>query len=227
MSGRWQRTFEVSVPIERLWNAFTKDTEQPKPAPEARPDPNGHLKPHVLEVQPMKLLRWSMEGGVLPERSEITVVFESTDTGSRFTVTRCGFGEGEDADVFSEANALGFEGGFMDLVFELETGYAPRRHYYGAYDSCTGVMYAQRDWGLEVLKVLPGTFGAEAGLLRGDRLVRLDGAAIFSRANVWTLLEAHSPGERLNIDFVRGGQLVHASGRLSSQRIRGLGAVGE
>ena len=27
----------------------------------------------------------------------------------------------------------------MDLVFELETGVAVNRHYYGAYDACTGV----------------------------------------------------------------------------------------
>lgn len=225
MSRKWQRTFEVSVPVERVWEMFTRT--RPAPPARARPDPNAVVKPHVLEVQPMKLLRWSAEGGQLPERSEITVVFESTDTGSRFTVTRFGFGEGEDADVFSESNGLGWEGGLMDLVFELETGVAVNRHYYGAYDTCTGVMYAQRDWGLEVLKVLPGTFGAEAGLTRGDGLVRLAGAAIFSRANMWTLLEAHSPGDSVAVEFVRGGALQRGSGRLSSQRAAGMGAIGE
>jgi membrane-associated protease RseP (regulator of RpoE activity) len=224
MSGKWQRTFEVSVPVERVWEAFTRIN--PPPAG-ARPDPNASVKPQIIEFQPMKLLRWSAEGGQLPERSEITVVFESTATGSRFTVTRFGFGEGEDADVFSESNGLGWEGGLMDIVFELETGVAVNRHYYGAYDACTGVMYAQRDWGLEVLKVLPGTFGAEAGLMRGDRLVRLDGAAVFSRANVWTLLEARAPGDNLSVEFVRGRALLRGSGRLSSQRSAGMGAVGE
>ena len=141
MSGKWQRTFEVSVPVERVWEMFTRT--RPAPPAGARPDPNAAVKPQVLEVQPMKMLRWSAEGGELPERSEITVVFESTDTGSRFTVTRFGFGEGEDADVFSESNGLGWEGGLMDMVFELETGVAVNRHYYGAYDTCTGVMYAR------------------------------------------------------------------------------------
>ncbi len=224
MSGKWQRTFEVSVPVARVWEAFTRT--RPPPAG-ARPDPNASVKPQIIELQPMKLLRWSAEGGQLPERSEITVIFEATDTGSRFTVTRFGFGEGEDADVFSESNGLGWEGGLMDIVFELETGVAVNRHYYGAYDACTGVMYAQRDWGVEVLKVLPGTYGAEAGLMRGDRLVRLDGAAVFSRANVWTLLEAHSPGDDLEIQFVRNGALLRGNGRLSSQRVAGMGAIGE
>ena len=117
MSGKWQRTFEVSVPVVRVWEAFTRI--KPPPAG-ARPDPNASVKPQIIELQPMKLLRWSAEGGQLPERSEITVVFESTATGSRFTVTRFGFGEGEDADVFSESNGLGWEGGLMDIVFELE-----------------------------------------------------------------------------------------------------------
>ncbi len=224
MSGKWERTFEVSVPVERVWEAFTRIGPPPSGA---RVDPNASVKPQIIEFQPMKRLRWSAEGGQLPERSEITVVFESTESGSRFTVTRFGFGEGEDADVFSESNGLGWEGGLMDIVFALETGVAVNRHYYGAYDACTGVMFAQRDWGLEVLKVLPGTFGAEAGLVRGDRLVRMDGAAIFNRANVWTLLEAHAPGDDLSVEFVRGSSLQRASGRLSSQRVAGMGAIGE
>src|SRR5262245_17174355 len=118
MSGRWQRTFEVSVPVERVWRALTDPAERAalrQPVEGARPDPNAELVPEVLELEPMKRLRWAQQGGTLPERMEFTVVFEATDGGSRFTVTRCGFGEGEDADVFSESNALGWELGFMDL----------------------------------------------------------------------------------------------------------------
>ena len=42
----------------------------------------------------------------LPERAEFTVVFESTEHGSRIHVTRTGFGEGDDADIFNESNTL-------------------------------------------------------------------------------------------------------------------------
>ena len=228
MSGKWQRTFEVSAPIERVWQAFTQDAEsRRRPPPGARLDLNADIKLQVLEVQPLKLLRWAQEGGTLPERYEMTAVFESTETGSRFTVTRYGFGEGEAADVFSESNAKGWERGFMDLVFELETGFNPRRHYYGVSDSCTGVMYAERDWGLEVLEVLPGTFGAEVGLTAGDRIVRLAGAAIYTRSNVGTLLEEHEPGDVLEIEFVRGPAHRRGSGRLSSHRDVHMAAIGE
>jgi hypothetical protein len=60
MSGKWQRTFEVSVPVERVWQAFTRPRSAPPP--QARPDPNAHVEPQILEMQPMKLLRWSAEG---------------------------------------------------------------------------------------------------------------------------------------------------------------------
>jgi len=227
MSGTWQRTFEVSAPIERVWHAFTTGDRRRAQPPGARPDPNAAVKLEVLELEPLRRLRFAQQGGTLPERYEMTVVFESTATGSRFTVTRCGFGEGEGADVFSESNAHGWEGGFMDLVFELETGYAPMRHYYGVSDTCTGILYAAREWGLEVLSVQPGSFGAEAGLARGDRLVRLAGAALYTRANVCTLLEEHEPGDRLEIEFVRNGALHRASGALSSHRVPSMAAVGE
>ena len=99
MTRTWTKTFEVSVPIERWWKAFTEEAKQSRsasPDSASRADPNASAKVHVLDVQPMKRLRWTQDQGTMPERTEFTVVFESTDGGSRFTVTRCGFGEGED-----------------------------------------------------------------------------------------------------------------------------------
>jgi uncharacterized protein YndB with AHSA1/START domain len=225
MTGTWQRTFEVSAPVERVWRAFTEEQADLRAQPEqanAR-DPNAGVAPKVLEVQPQKLLRWEMDGGTLPERFEFTVTFESTVTGSRFTVTRCGFGEGEDADVFSESNALGWELGFMDLVLYLETGQHVRRHYFGAAKSATGVTFATRDWGLEVLAVQPGSFGAEAGLTRGDRLVSMGRVPIFARSDVWLLLEEHAPGAKLDVEYIRGRDLRHGSGSLSPFFPRAVG----
>jgi hypothetical protein len=224
MSGKWQRTFEVSVPVERAWRAFTEEQAELNRQPDgAERDPNADLAPKVLERQPLRLLRWEQGGGTLPERCEFTVTFESTDRGSRFTVTRCGFGEGEDADVFSESNALGWEMGFMDLALYLETGQAVRRHYFGVFKSGTGVTFATRDWGLEVLAVRPGSFGAEAGLTRGDRLVRMGGVPIFSRGDLWLLLEEHSAGTKLDVEYVRGRDLRHGAGRLSPFSARAVG----
>jgi len=221
---KWQRTFEVSVPVERVWRAFTEESAERRSAPAgARPDPNAGLAPKLLDAQPLRLLRWEQSGGTLRDRAEFTVTFESTDGGSRFTVTRCGFGEGEDSDVFGESNALGWELGFRDLVLSLETGQPVKRHYFGCFRSALGMVYADRDWGVEVLQVRPGSFGAAAGLARGDRLVRLGGASIYSRANVWTLLEEHAEATELEVEFIRGRELRRARARLSSPLLAGVG----
>ncbi len=224
MSGKWQRTFEVSVPVERVWRAFTDPEERARLAAPAgaRPDPNPG-EPKLLEVVPMQRLRWAQEVATLPERAEFTVVFESTEHGSRFTVTRYGFGEGEDADVFSESNGLGFEHGFRDLVFYLETGQVPHRHYFGCSRSCTGMTYAERDWGVEVLRVSPGGFGAQAGLARGDRLLRVGGAPIYTRADLWLLNVEHASGRELEVEFVRGRERMRGSGRLSPTEASAVG----
>lgn len=226
MSGRWQRTFEVSVPVERVWRAFTDPEEMAKlmtPPASAPPDPNAHVTPEILEVQPLKLLRWAEQGGTLPERGEFTVVFESKDGGSRFTVTRVGFGEGEEADVFSEANELGWEMGFMDLVLYLETGQIVRRHYYGAVESVTGMLYRERDFGLEVLRVNPDTFAAEVGLARGDRLVRVAFVPVFGRSDLAVLFAEHAPGTKLEVEYIRGRERRVGQGRLSSFEKRAVG----
>jgi uncharacterized protein YndB with AHSA1/START domain len=229
MTSTWTKTFEVSVPIERLWKAFTEEGDQRRAQPGgvSAKDPNAGAKVHVLEVEPLKRLRWTQDQGTMPERMEFTVVFESTNGGSRFTVTRCGFGEGEDADVFGEANALGSENGFRDLVLWLETGVPVQRHYFGVPKSSLGALLAERIWGLEVLKVLPGSFAAEVGLARGDRLVRMAGAAIYARSNVWMLMEEHPPGTWLEVEFIRGRELRRGRGRLASYGEPGLTAVGE
>jgi uncharacterized protein YndB with AHSA1/START domain len=227
MSGRWQRTFEVSVPVERVWRAMTEPAELAKvyaPVEGARPDPNGGLAHEVLELEPQKRLRWAQQGGTLPERVEFTVVFEATDGGSRFTVTRVGFGEGEDADVFSESHALGWELGFMDLVLYLETGQVVKRHYFGCTQSCTGMSYRERDFGLEVLRVAPRTFAADAGLARGDRLIRIGPAPVYKRSDLWRLLEAVPPGSELEVEYIRGRERRRGSARLSPAE---MGLVGE
>lgn len=226
MSGKWERAFEVSVPVERVWKAFTDPDElrvllAPPEGKGLASEPGEGLK--VVESEPMRLLRWAQERGDLPERAEFTVVFESTENGSRITLTRFGFGEGEEADVFSESNGLGWEHGILDLITYLETGVMVKRHYDGCGLSSTGVMYAETDSGIEVRDVKPGTFGAEVGLRRGDRLVRLGGAPVYRRSDVWLLCCVHPPEAELEVEFVRGRELGRGRGRMSplAERARG------
>ena len=229
MSGKWQRTFEIAAPVERVWQAFTDPDELKKiysPRPGVTPSPgsaDGVPAVRVLEVDRLKKLRFAQELADLPEKSEFEIIFESTDNGSRIHVTRHGFGEGEIADIFSESNALGWEHGFMDLVLYLETGQLVKRHYYGAGPSRMGMVYADSDSGLIVRQVLDGGFAAEAALRPGDRLVRIGGSAVYERSDVWMINGLLEPGTELDVEFVRESQIETGRGRLSTQEIWGVG----
>ena len=175
---------------------------------------------HVLEVVDGKLLRWTQDRDDLPERAEFTVVFESTENGSRIHVTRNGFGEGDDADIFNEANALGWFHGIMDLIAYVETGQVLHRHYDGCVDACTGMVYRQTDAGLRVHRVAGDTFANEAGLQPGDLLVRLAGVSVFRRSDVWTVNGLVPPGTEIDVDYVRSGTLHTGRGHLSPVALR-------
>jgi S1-C subfamily serine protease len=70
--------------------------------------------------------------------------------------------------------------------------------------------------GVEVAKVFPGSFGADAGLEPGDILLDIAGAAIFTMAEVWALVREHKPGDRLVIRYVRGRHLRSGQAALSN-----------
>ena len=118
MNRRYQMNFEVGVPVARAWEAFTDPDELSRllapPPPEGAAEQSPYTQ-KVLEVDPMRLLRWSQEADHLADRAEFTVVFEATTDGTRLTITRDSFGEGEAAEVFSVSNGLGWEHGFRDL----------------------------------------------------------------------------------------------------------------
>lgn len=228
MSGRWQRTFEIAVPVERVWQVITDPEEQRRlrePGPDASAAATRDDDPglEVLEVVPHQKLRYAQHRDDLPERCEFEIVLESAENGCRMTVTRHGFGDGDIADIFSEANALGWEHGFMDLVLYLETGQVPRRHYFGAGPSRMGMAYADTDSGVVVRQVLDGGFAAEVGLQPGDKLVRVGGCGVFRRSDLWTINGLFQPGTELEVEYIRGSELRAGSGKLSSQEIWAVG----
>ena len=218
MSTKWEKTFEIAVPVERVWEAVTNREELMvllSPPPEKRGDLDYETGDgmEVLEAVPLKKLRWSQSRKGLPEKAEFTIAFESRENGSAITVTRFGFGEGEDADIFSVSNGLGMEHGFRDFILYLETGQMVKRHYDGCSLSSYGMSYVETPGGIEVRRV--GEHGAarDAGLERGDRLVRIAGVPVYTRSDVWLTNSIHPVGAEVEIEFIRGKELLTASGR--------------
>ena len=105
MSTEWQRKFEISVPVERVWGAVTNPAElgvlmsPPEDPVTVQPQSPALSKLTVIESKENELLRWSMDNEENETVAEFTMVFESTETGSRISVTRYGFGEDEESDI--------------------------------------------------------------------------------------------------------------------------------
>jgi len=229
MSREWKRKFDIGVPVERVWAAVVDPAELgaltgPPPNPvTVQPQSPALSRMNVLEAKEHELLRWSLSNEEEEVVAEFTMVFESTETGSRVSVTRCGFGEDEQSDIFGDAHTLGFCHGMIDFVLYLETGLMAKRHYNGCFRSALGVMYKQADFGLEVRGVDAGGFGDQAGLAVGDRIVRLADNAVYSRADVWQQIGMREPGSEITVEFVRGRELLSSSGKLISATQRAIG----
>lgn len=227
MSRKWEKTFEIAVPVERVWEAVTNREELMvllAPPPEKRAElgyePGEGME--ILESVPLKKIRWSQARGDQP-KAEFTITFESRETGSAITVTRFGFGEGEDADIFSISNGLGWEHGFRDFVLYLETGQIVKRHYDGCTLSCLGMSYVETPGGIEVRRVGDQGAARDAGLERGDRLVRIGGIPVYTRSDVWLTNSVHPVGTEVEIEFIRGMELMTASGRTEALTERLVG----
>ena len=230
MSTKWQKTFETSASVERVWKAVIDPEElgklmsPPENPVTVQPQERHALsKLHVLEAKENEVLRWSMQNLEEVKVAEYTMVFESTETGSRISVTRFGFGEDEESDIFSDAHTLGWSQGFMDFMLYLETGQMVKRHYDGCSLSAMGVMYKQADYGLEVRGINAGSFGEQAGLEIGDRIVRLADNPVYTRADIWQQIGLREPGSEISVEFIRDRELMTASGKLISATQRAVG----
>jgi hypothetical protein len=156
---------------------------------------------------PPGLLRTTMAGGVIPGAMEITVVFEDSDSGTRITITRAGFGTDAGRwEVFGQSNTLGWEEAITDLMAYVHTGVRAPRH---APDLRASIAAwpIRRDWGVELAEVKPGGFSQQAGLQAGDLLLKLDRAGIYQISDIWTFTRARSAGEEIEATYVREREL--------------------
>jgi serine protease Do len=65
--------------------------------------------------------------------------------------------------------------------------------------------------GVMISHVDPGQPAAEAGLKAGDAIVSVDGHAINSGDELVNIISSHQPGDKIDIGYVRNGQVMHAT----------------
>jgi uncharacterized protein YndB with AHSA1/START domain len=232
-----ERTFSVSVPVERAWQAMTDPAEITKWffTPEGGADtPSGfdmygaRSEIKVLDGEPLRRFRYSEVGGPVPKvngYAEVTVTFREEGSGTRITITRSGFGEGPDWDAAIDMVGRGLEESISDFILYVETGASYPRH--PRRRSYSGIVGVDTSAGLRVQSVEPDTFGAHLGLSGGDLLIELGGAALFGQRELMFFLRGHEPGEQVEAAWVRDGSLCRARAALSSWRFAGWSALRE
>ncbi len=211
----WQRTFDFSVSVQRAWEAFNDHSRPTEWNNVFVGDPyrgQGSIAVEILESIPERVLRWSETEG--DDRVEMTATFTETETGSRITLTRSGFGEGDEWALRHSARLLGWEQSLHDFAVFVETGAFVERCL--RVKSAPGMTLTEVAGGLRVLAVRPNEFAANAGIEVGDLIVRLAGAAVFDRSDIWLFQALLEPGTATTVDYVRGGEVLTGSAPMSS-----------
>lgn len=202
---KWERSFEFSVPLSRVWEAFH---ELGEPAVWNVWDADLHdnaygggLQIEVNEVEREGHITWQETFG--DDRIEMTATFTETETSTRITLTRAGFGEGDGWIAMNEGRFLGWAQAMNDFGLYLETGVVMGRMH--EMRSGIGMFVTDASGSLRVLGVAPGGFAATAGLEAGDIVIRMAGAPVFGQSDLWHLQRLLAPGTEVSVDYYRDG----------------------
>lgn len=225
MNVSWQRSFEFSFAVDRVWAGYF-EMQGAKTAPpvgtrfELTDVARSQIE--ITDVVEHERLAYTQTQG--EDVTEMTLIFESTETGSRITVTRYGFGEGPEYEAFRQSNPLGWLESMQDLAMYLATGYAERRHLQER--SATGIVFLETEAGLEVVRVSDRSLGAEVGMQSGDVLVSVNGAAIYERSDLWFLTRLYEPGTPVEVRYTRNAEDLSGDGRMCPVEMAVTGELG-
>jgi uncharacterized protein YndB with AHSA1/START domain len=217
--ARFEKTFTLSVPVDKAWEAFTDPklievwltgtVDEADVRPGGRiafaPDEYGQLVWDIVDVEPGQRLVYREGPGILPVTTEVTVVFEEAQAGTRLTVTQSGFGEGVDWQAQIDSVGLGWVQTIAALDLFLRTGVRVDRFF--TFRSDLGLNADDVLAGPLVRTVNPDSFAARAGVEPGDIVVRLGDAPIFSRSDLWLFTREHDAGEVVEVACARGGEV--------------------
>jgi uncharacterized protein YndB with AHSA1/START domain len=224
MSRTYERTFSVSVGIERAWHAMTDPAEASSwmgttitltedGFENSPPIDIDVAPPKILEADAPRMLRYEEPpGGNKRSTTVVTILFEEESSGTRITFTRAGFGDDETFGLF-EAMAHGTDETLSDFILYLETGVAFPRHF--TERSYPGIDEAiEIDAGLSIAGVAAATFASRLGLQDGDILVELGGAPVFGRRELFFFAREHAVGEEADAAWIRDGVLMRGRATL-------------
>lgn len=211
MSDDFEATFVVEIAPREVWEALTRRVVEaegqrhyvlpgfpslvPLDLPGARCTP--------LEVEDERLLRVRKDHHPC-QGTEIAVRLEQAGTGTRVTVVQSGFGAfldivGRDT-VFAHGQQI-----VNDLRLYLERGITVPGTAWGR---SLGAVPRQTPVGLEIARVEPGGFAANAGLEPGDLLLTLRGIRLHDIQQLGTVLALTDVGATGEVSWLRGRDVM-------------------
>jgi uncharacterized protein YndB with AHSA1/START domain len=209
---KWEKTFELSAPPMRVWEAFSEDGGEPKVF---RRDnaylSRGGISIDVSREEPGVALEWTETEG--DNVWSMVATFTETSTGTSVTIVRSGFGDNDDIRAAGLARFVGWSQVMADLEVYYRTGKMIGRFYSTPFIA-SGVHGVEDGGGLRVLSVLPGSFADQAGLREGDVLVSLGGAPVYGFAEAWSLPRLLSG--KTEAQFIRGSEILTGVGVLDA-----------
>jgi uncharacterized protein YndB with AHSA1/START domain len=222
----YERTFPVSVPVERAWRAFTDpseletwfahrfDAETPDGPAEASTagEMVGFEVTQIKDGELLSYRQWRADPSV---GIDVTVVFEPVDGGTRITMTHAGFGG--DSILNTDMVHRGMDETLADLVLYLDHGIVFPRHRDLVVRGSLGLVRAlDTAAGVEVLEMWPNSCLAGLGLQAGDLLLQLGRGPVFDIGDVNFFQRDHAEGEEVEVVWAHNGGVCHGRATLGA-----------
>ena len=205
----FETRFEVTATPTEAWRALEElQAERVGPAePHRWWLPGFESTGTEIEVHPGRALTVRKDDWPCASTT-IAITLEHIESGTRITVVQSGFDE-----EFVEGSGEGFwivcEQIAADLRLYFETGVLGGRHNRPWAPVGCGVVATPL--GLEVTRVLDGTWAARAGLRDGDVLLTLAGAPLTSVRDLITVQRVVKPGDGLAATWARDGERIEST----------------
>jgi hypothetical protein len=220
----YERTLAIPVSLSRAWSLFVDPSEtsawllpfEKKSDGESETTIEGQppVKLVVEKFDAPKLLMTRMSGGNIPGSTVMTAKFSETKDESRVQLTHQGFGDPSKWEVFGTSFSRGWDEAICDLIVYVRTGVKMARHIDDRRASIAA-WPLRREWGIELAEVFPGGFADQTGMKRGDILLKLDKAAIYDVADIWTFTRSRPAGDQVEATFIHGRDVKTGKGHLS------------
>ncbi len=221
MGAKYERTFVVAVPVAKAWAAFVDEQEREAWMGGRGERMNEPASLDAFEQGEMKAVDSELHHrftiaqrpGGLDGWFEMTVTFQEVSSGTQISIVRSGFGDSEAWRHYAESTNGGWDELIADLVLYLETGVRGLRHI--SFRSGLGATTRQTSAGVLVTYVVPGGFAEHASIRRGDLLLWLNGAPVFRVSDLAALIREHTPGDEIEVEYVRNGEVLRGRAALS------------